>query len=114
MKWFLFSVAVAVCLLTSPMDADDKPKPGGAVAALPPHPLDSAFEKGRTVKEIDEGLLNNEHYAKAVKEALKAKQAQEKRYKEIPNLRDASPSQVARRKFLEILLNEKQEPGEAK
>ena len=69
MKWFLFSVAVAVCLLTSPMDADDKPKPGGAVAALPPHPLDSAFEKGRTVKEIDEGLLNNELYARVVTKA---------------------------------------------
>lgn len=118
MKRFILAVAFAVSALvvSGQMGADDKTKAdekkGGVVTALPPHPLDEAFERGRTLKDIDEGLLNNEHYAKAVKESLKAKQAVEKQRRENPRIAGPTPAQAARQKFLEVLLNEKKEPAE--
>jgi hypothetical protein len=82
--------------------ADEKPKP----TALPPHKLDVGFEKASTEKAINDALLNNELYKKAVKEALKAKTAQDAKFKENPKLQDASPAQAARQEFLEVLRDE--------
>jgi hypothetical protein len=50
--------------------------------------------------------LLDDLYKKAVKAALKAKQDQEEKFKKNPKLRDASPEQAARVKFLEVLRNE--------
>jgi outer membrane protein TolC len=88
-------------------DSKDQKKEEKKVGALPPHPLDSAFENAKTARAIDEGLLNNPLFKKAVAEALKAKQEQEAKFKENPKLRDASPAQRARLKFLEVLNGEK-------
>ena len=101
-------VGLAIVLATA--RADDRPK----VGALPPHPLDSAFERAGSVKGANEGLLNNALFKKAVEEALKAKAEQEKRFRETPRLMAASPAQVARQKFLEVLMNEQRERGESK
>jgi hypothetical protein len=79
-------------------------KPG--VGALPPHALDGAFEKIKTETDIKNRLLNNDLYKKAVKEALKAYQEQEVRFKKEPNLRAANPAQAARVRFLEVLMAE--------
>ncbi len=76
------------------------------VTALPPHPLDGAFEKATTAKGIDEGLLNNPHFKNAVAAALKAKQDQEKEYREKKNLASSSPAQAARNAFLRALAGE--------
>jgi hypothetical protein len=86
---------------------DDRAKPK-AVTALPPNPLDGAFNGANSVKEIDEGLLNNAHYQKAVKEALKAKQEQEALYKKNPKLVGPTPEQAARVRFLAVLTSEKE------
>jgi hypothetical protein len=94
--------------------ADDKAKPK-AVAALPPNPLDGAFKGANSVKEIDEGLLNNAHYQKAVKEALKAKQDREAAIKKNPKMVGPTPEQAARVRFLAVLNGEKdKEPAEKK
>ena len=84
------------------------------VGALPPHPLDGAFEKATTVKGANEGLLNNEHYKKAVAEAFKAKQDVEKQRAATPNFAGPSPAQAARKKFLEILAGEGENKNEEK
>lgn len=88
---------------------DDKPK----VTALPPHPLDAVFEKATTPRDVDNAILNNDLYKKAVASALKAKKEQEERFKKNPNLKDASPAQAARRAFLEVL-NDEKKPDEKK
>jgi hypothetical protein len=103
----LLTLAIVVVLVQaqdqkSDQKKDDKP----AVGALPPHPLDDAFQGVKTERNIYDKLLNNDLYKKAVKEALKAKQEQEVKFKKNPKLRDASPEQAARRKFLEVLMNE--------
>jgi hypothetical protein len=87
---------------------DDKDK-GPGVGALPPHALDNAFAKARTAQQIDEALLNHPLFQKAVKEALKAKQDREDEIKKNPKILAATPTQAARKKFLEILLNEKRD-----
>ncbi len=90
--------------------SEEKPN----VSALPPHPLDGVFEKATTEKQVDEGLLNNPHFKKAVAAALKAKKDQEQRFRDNPKLKDASPAQAARRAFLEVLMNEEKKPDEKK
>src|SRR5205085_12077966 len=114
MKKFGLAVAVAVpiLILVGLVCADEKPKtedqkPGVGVTALPPHPLDKVFEKD-TEKAINEGLLNNELYKKAVTEAMKAKLEQGKKFKDNPKFVGPSPAQAARTKFLEVLRNDKQ------
>jgi len=72
-------------------------------AALPPSPLDSPFEKATTEKAVAEGLLNNAQFKKAVKEALKAKQDQEKTIKNTPGFAGPTPAQAARVAFLKAL-----------
>jgi len=79
-------------------------KPG--IGALPPHPLDGAFEKVRTETDIKNKLLNNELYKKAVKEALKAYQDQEAKFKKDAKFVGPSPAQAARVTFLEVLVAE--------
>lgn len=113
MKWFIVTAALMVPALMAARLAiaadepnkDDRLK----VMALPPHPLDKVFEKAATEKQINEGLLNDDLFKKAVKEALKAKKEQEQRYKDNPTLVGASPAQAARVKFLEMLRNETKE-----
>jgi hypothetical protein len=78
MKTVFFGLLILIGALVSGQ-ADEK-----KVAALPPHPLDSAFEKAKTEKAINEGLLNNDHYKKAVREALKRKQEQEEMFRKNP------------------------------
>jgi hypothetical protein len=79
------------------------------VGDLPPHPLDPAFERARTVNDIDNGIANNRLYSGAVREAMRAKWLQEQRLRENPKRADASPPQAARVKFLEVLRAEKAE-----
>lgn len=74
-----------------------------AVGALPPNPLDAAFEKATTPKALDEALLNDPVYKAAIQEALKAKRGQEEFYKKNPGAVGPSPAQAARQKFLEVL-----------
>jgi hypothetical protein len=104
----LFGVMLALTVAHGDDKKDDKPKGDKAkVGALPPHPLDPAFEKGRSERDFDNALLNNPLFQKAVKEALKAKRDQEEKYRQNPKLRDATPAQAARKRFLEVLLDEK-------
>lgn len=88
--------------------AQDEPR-----TALPPHPLDSVFE-GKTERECRNNMLNNALYNKAFKEAIKAKAEQEEKYRKNPKLRDASPAQAARKRFLEVLNEGQGAVGEAK
>jgi hypothetical protein len=91
--------------------SDDKPKDKDKdkplVGALPPHALDSAFDGPDTTKGFDEGLLNNDHYKKAVKAALKAKADAIEAKKKNPDLVGPSPQQAARKAFLEALTEAK-------
>lgn len=100
-------VPVLFLLLASPMmaSADEPKKP---VAALPPHPLDGAFEKSKTAKGLLESLGEDKEFKAALDEAVKA-------YKETAEKIDAirkagmsyagpSPAQAARTAFLRKLL----------
>lgn len=110
MKRCIISVAPVLLALVFPgfLNADEK-KPDEKKAekptagALPPHPLDNAFERANTERDIDNALLNNDLYKKAMTEALKARRAQEEEFRKNPKLKDASPAQKARLKFLEVL-----------
>ena len=93
---------VAAVLFVALANGDEKQN----IEALPPHPLDAAFEKANNERAADNALLNNPLFQKAVKAALQAKADQEKRFRDNPKLKDASPAQKARQKFLEVLLNE--------
>jgi hypothetical protein len=79
--------------------------------ALPPHPLDSAFEGVRNERQAWNAMLNNPTYLKAIREALKAKAEQEAAFRKQPNLRAGSPEQMARRAFLAVLNDEKLDEG---
>lgn len=84
--------------------------PPPKVGALPPHPLDGAFERGRNNNDLTNGLLNNPAFKRAVDAAAKAKLAQEKAFRDNPNLKAATPPQAARQAFLKAL-NEPEAPG---
>ena len=89
--------------------ADDKPKAEDKkplVGALPPHPLDGAFEKATTEKELKEALLNDPVYKKAILEALKAKQDVEAANRVRP-IAGPSPASAARGAFLAALAGDK-------
>src|SRR5262245_48016155 len=88
------------------VEAGDKKQEEKGVGALPPHGLDTAFEKGRSERDLTNALLNNKLFQKAVVEALKAKQAQELMFKNNPKLAAPSPSQAARQKFIEVIREE--------
>jgi len=87
---------------------EKKPAVVGEVA---PHPLDIAFEKAKTAKELDNALLNDPTFKAAVKAALKAKADTEEAKKKNPNLVGPSPSRAARQKFLDVLNGIKDEEG---
>jgi len=71
--------------------------------ALPPHPLDWAFEEPKDISAITYRLLKDPLFKQAVENALKAKQETETKYKENPNLCAARPAQAARLAFLKTL-----------
>ncbi len=86
--------------------ADEKPKEKPPVGALKPSPLDDAFEKAATERDINNALLNNDLYKKAVKAALEAKKKVEKDIKDNPRRAGATPAQAARAAFLRTLSGE--------
>jgi len=106
-KFVLAAVLLVLALMLGGLaGADDKPKDKDEppkVGALPPLPLDGAFEKATTVNGITDGLLNNDQFKKAVAAALKAKKDMEQRYKDNPKLAAQTPAQAARQAFLEAL-----------
>lgn len=74
---------------------------------MPGHPLNSAFHNGTSVKAINEGLLNNSHFQRAV---LAAEKEFEERAAEIKKAKDAgrplmtgSPDRAATSAFLEAI-----------
>lgn len=77
-----------------------------AVQALPPLPIDAAFGKAKTAKELDEALLNDPTYKKAVAAALKAKKEQEDFFRKNKGAVGSSPAQAARVAFLATLSGE--------
>jgi hypothetical protein len=103
----LLTLTIAIVSIQAQDQKEDQKKDDkSAVGALPPHPLDDAFKNIKNERQIYDKLLNNKLYKEAVKSALKAKQDQEDRFKKNPKLRDATPEQAARVKFLEVLKNE--------
>ena len=99
----LLGLAVAFASVSAAGDKKDGKDKGEGVGALPPHPLDGAFERGFSPRDLTNGLLNNKHFQKAVEEAAKAKAEQEARLRKNPKLLDATPAQAARRAFLEVI-----------
>src|SRR5262245_19108813 len=100
----LVVLAVALVSAQAQEKKDDKKKgekPG--VTALPPHPLDRVFETAKTEKDVEKALLASDVYKRAVKEALKAKQEQEARFKKDKKFVGPRLEQAARQKFLEVL-----------
>jgi hypothetical protein len=95
----LLGLAVAFVPAQSAEKKAEKPK---AVGEVPPHPLDGAF-KGGTERSITDGLINNDLFKRAVREALARKIEHAQRFKDNPKLRDASPDRAARIRFLEVL-----------
>src|SRR5262249_37699200 len=77
------------------------------IAAAPPHPLDTAFEKGHSDRDFIEGLSHNALYKKALKEAVSAKKQREEDFRKNPHLMAPSPPQAARLRFLEVLNQKK-------
>lgn len=69
------------------------------VGETPPHSLDGAFQTP-TVKGFNEGLLNNQHFQKAVKAAVEAFEGVTRRPK---NVMGASASHAARQAFLDAI-----------
>jgi hypothetical protein len=111
-KFVLVAALVLPALLLSRLTgADDKPKASAdndkpKVEALPPSPLDKAFDKAMTERNIVDNLINNDLFKKAVKAALKAKQDQVQWFKDHPNGASSTPAQAAREAFLKALQNE--------
>ncbi len=93
---------LALAIAFSSADGGDKGKNPPA-KALPPHPLDGAFEKGQSERDVTNALLNNKLFQKAISDALKARRDQEARFKQNPGLADANPAQAARNAFLKTL-----------
>src|SRR5687768_12055752 len=102
----LLGLGLLVLVFAGFVQSEDKKPEKPPAGALPPHPLDGAFENANSERAIKDALLNNDRYKKAVTEALKAKRAQEERFRKNPKLLDASPAQAARVKFLEVLRGE--------
>jgi hypothetical protein len=78
---------------------DDSPK----VGALPPHPLDSLFQKANTPNDAGNGVLRSDIFKKACEAAMKAKKEQEELLKKNKGMVGPTPAQAARVKFLEVL-----------
>jgi hypothetical protein len=110
MKRFALVAALVLpaLLLSRLTGADDKPKASAddkaQAGATAPSPLDKAFDKATTERNIVDNLINNDLFKKAVKAALKAKQDREQAMKKTPI--GPTPAQAARSAFLEALQNE--------
>ena len=105
---------LGLAFLFTAVQAQDKDKDKKPVGALPPHPLDSVFER-KTEQGCRDAMLNNALYNKAFKEAMKAKREMEERYRKEPKLVSSTPAQAARVRFLEVLGGEEGKGiGEAK
>ena len=103
------ALVLPALLLNRLTGADDKPKASAdndkpKVEGLPPSPLDKAFEKATTDRNITDNLINNDLFKKAVNAALKAKQDREQEMKKTPI--GPTPAQAARSAFLRTLQNE--------
>jgi hypothetical protein len=92
-------LGIAVAFTASSAQDKDKDRPR---TALPPHPLDSVFER-RTENDCRNAMINNALYNRAFKEALKAKREAEEQSRRDPSLRSSTPAQAARQRFLEVL-----------
>jgi hypothetical protein len=101
----LLSASPVPCKATRPGDKKADTKKDEPKGALPPHPLDDAF-KGNDEAAFMKAIQDSQIYRNAVKAALKAKKEQEDKFKKNPKLRDASPEQAARVKFLKVLSGE--------
>src|SRR5262245_12946466 len=73
------------------------------VGFLPPSPLDAVFERANSEDAVNDELVKNDLYKKAVQAALKAKKEQEQRLRDNPKLVGPSPAQAARQMFLTVL-----------
>lgn len=100
----LVSVLVLALAFTAGTFGDDK----APVAALPPHPLDSAFAKANTANDATNALLNDPLFKKAVQAAVKAKKDREAAIQKDKALIGPSPAQAARAAFLKVINNEKE------
>jgi hypothetical protein len=113
MKYILMCL-VMIGLAGFATAADEKKEsPKGGVGALPPHDLDKSFE-GDSERAFARALQDNNLFKKALAEALKAKEEQANKFKQNPKLKDKTPEQAARQKFLEVLLNEKKDAEDKK
>lgn len=72
------------------------------VGEIPPHPLDSAFER-RHDGSITNGLLNNPLFQRAVQEAARTYRETEELQRRNFGIVGASPKRAARARFLEVL-----------
>src|SRR5947209_3868280 len=93
-------LGIAAGSIVADVQKSDKP-----ATALPPHPLDEAFQNVDREGNINTNLLRNDLFKKAVSAALRAKQDQEERFQKNPNLAAPTPEQAARVELLEVLTN---------
>lgn len=95
----LFALATAVPFATA-----DEPK---KVAALPPLPIDKAFDKAGNEKDLKEALLNDVTYKAAIADAVKAFKSQSELIARLKKMGQPfagpSPAESARRAFLDRL-----------
>jgi hypothetical protein len=103
----LLALAVAFASAEAGDKGEKKEGKPPVVGALAPHPLDPAFEKAKTEREITNALLNDPLFQKAVKDALNAKRNIEEQRRKQPNFLSATPAQAARNAFLGALQGKK-------
>jgi hypothetical protein len=111
-KFFITACVAAAVATFGGVLAQEKAPP--KVGALPPTAIDKAFEKATTEKQLNEALLNDPTYQKAVREALKAKKEVEDLKRKNPQMVGPSPAQAARTAFLRVLSGESEVVGEKK
>jgi len=102
MKKILTAIVLGGCMLGQ-VTAQEPKKGLGPVGVLQGMPIDGAFEKGGTEKQMTEALLNDKVFKAAIKAALAAKMGQEEMKRKKPGIAGPSPAQAARVKFLETL-----------
>lgn len=91
----VFALLLLVMAFTA--NAQEKAK------ALPPHPLDSAFQRGTSANDLTNGLLNNQLFKQAVAAAAKAKQDRLAEMQRNKGMVGPTPEQAARQAFLNTL-----------
>lgn len=74
-----------------------------APAAIPPAPIDSAFQAGNE-KDVTIAIIESEVFKKAIKEAVKARDVRKGEIGADPSKSlGISPSQAARVRFIQVL-----------